>query len=334
MPGGGGAGENAGLNDAQMRMWIAAAAHPGMLGWNQGPPQFERPPDGGSVTSGNPDRAVVGRGIRVRGGGGGGGGGTSAIHISGNASDYPVRYFDGSPVLASTDLAADGFGKPFTHTRSWSGYEGTTQGFGWNLSELPRLENYDGNTKVLVENGTNVKFFDQASGGAPWVARDFAAESLTFDTSASEYVVRDTAGNELRFGGAFLRLTSIAHAGTDVMTTATFDTGSNVTSLTKTHRQTLSGGAVQVSQQRFVYQYRSGTTLSAASRCASAPTSTRRPTRSPTPRGRTCATPTTTTTRTPGRTATIRSSRRGSSAAVATCAPPASATATPPRTAP
>ena len=63
------------------------------------------------------------------------------MHVSsdgaGNTSWFPVRYFDGLPILKSTDLV----GESLSHTRSWSGYQGTVQGFGWESSELPRALN-------------------------------------------------------------------------------------------------------------------------------------------------------------------------------------------------
>src|SRR5207248_1581684 len=90
-------------------------------------------------------------------------------------SSEPVRYFDGTVNLTSTDLISDGFGAPWGQTRSWSntvGYAATDlngrplgyNGNGW-VSSLPfLLADKNFSTAIVVLSGTDALFFDDVNG--------------------------------------------------------------------------------------------------------------------------------------------------------------------------
>jgi hypothetical protein len=66
---------------------------------------------------------------------------TSCETAPSNASEGPVRFIDGTPIVKSTDLSTDALGVPWGHTRSWSGLNNAAgaNGNGWVVEELPYL---------------------------------------------------------------------------------------------------------------------------------------------------------------------------------------------------
>jgi hypothetical protein len=128
------------------------------------------------------------------------------------ASSAPVRYFNGTVAMSTTDLTSDGFGAPWGQTRSWSntpGYAGvalsfyggqplTYNGKGWVDTQLPFLEtNNVYNTAIVILSGTNALFFDYNVGN--WTPRFFVRDHLS--QTNGEFLLTDTAGDQIHFYG-------------------------------------------------------------------------------------------------------------------------------------
>jgi RHS repeat-associated protein len=159
-------------------------------------------------------------------------------------SSAPVRYFDGTVAMSTTDLTSDGFGVPWTQSRSWSntpGYAGvaltqyggaplTYNGNGWVDTQLPFMEtNNEYNTAIVVLSGTNALFFDNI--GGQWTPRFFTQEQLSL--ANGEFLLTDTAGDQIHFNafagtpgssqwGRFLSMTD-ANGNTTTVTSWTAD---------------------------------------------------------------------------------------------------------------
>ena len=125
-----------------------------------------------------------------------------------SSSLHPVRYRDGTPVISGVDLVSNGFGKTWAQARSWSESDvyttnGTTwtndtrgvTGNNWVVSQMPRLRSHDADTVVVVEAGTNQKWFDH--NGTDWVPRHSLKDSLTPD--GTRFVLADSMGNRTLF---------------------------------------------------------------------------------------------------------------------------------------
>ncbi len=121
-------------------------------------------------------------------------------------SDGPVRYFDGTLQLASTDLESGGFGSSWGHTRSWTNHPGydaaSYNGSAWVVNEQPvLLPVYGDQIIALVSSGTDAIYFDllnQANG--TYQARLSPPETLRRESN-DEYTLTDSDGNQYRFYG-------------------------------------------------------------------------------------------------------------------------------------
>ena len=116
----------------------------------------------------------------------------------------PVRYDDGVVDLETTDLESDGFGAPFTQSRSWTngaGYAAVEDnGTGMVDIDQPYLLQVSGNNTVAaVTSGTDALYFD-LTGGA-YAERFGGHETLAQNSSTGEFVLTDTSGDVLRFYG-------------------------------------------------------------------------------------------------------------------------------------
>jgi hypothetical protein len=115
-------------------------------------------------------------------------------------SDDPIRYFDGKPVVTSTDLVSNGFGDTWGHVRTWTGLNESSQnGNGWGVVGLPYLtiprnQAYGGMLTVSDGGGSNGTF-DIASSGA------ITARGRTGSTM--KYVLPYTDGGGNKMPGAF-----------------------------------------------------------------------------------------------------------------------------------
>jgi RHS repeat-associated protein len=116
-------------------------------------------------------------------------------------SSNPVRYFDGTVKLSTTDLGSSGFGNSWGQARSWTnnpGYASSGLNGTGNVDiQMPYLLQVSGdNTIAAVSNGTTARYFDSAGGGA-YTPRFFDQDQLAH--SGSSFVLTDTTGNQLTF---------------------------------------------------------------------------------------------------------------------------------------
>jgi RHS repeat-associated protein len=166
---------------------------------NTGPTPVDTPPDFNSCC-----------GCSSCGGGGGGANkeliqdapGYSGENAPGRFSQGPVRYFDGVVELMTTDLTSSGFGVQWGVTRSWTngaGYASTSfYGAGEVVSQLPYLLSLNsGNTVSVISNGVNAREFD--ANGGNWVPHFYIQDKLTYSSSAKQYTLTDTTGNQITF---------------------------------------------------------------------------------------------------------------------------------------
>jgi hypothetical protein len=120
-----------------------------------------------------------------------------------------VRYFDGTVAMSTTDLTSDGFGAPWSQTRSWSNSPGyaviatdgqplTLNGKGWVDTQLPFVvPDNDFSTAIVILSGTNALFFDYNGGN--WAPRFFTQDKLI--SVGEQFILTDTAGDQIHFNG-------------------------------------------------------------------------------------------------------------------------------------
>jgi RHS repeat-associated protein len=122
-------------------------------------------------------------------------------------SEAPVRYFDGTVKLATTDLTST-FATGWGHTRTWTnnaGYlgqglaasPGGLNGSGMVVTQLPyALPNRDLTQAAVVINGTNALRFDNINSDHP-TPHFFVQDKLTH--ANAELVLTDTTGDQFHF---------------------------------------------------------------------------------------------------------------------------------------
>jgi hypothetical protein len=67
-------------------------------------------------------------------------GDTGQVPVSEGSTGDPVRAFTGQPIINSTGLSSNAFGKSWSYTRAWSGLNDTgLNGNGWTVTGLPYL---------------------------------------------------------------------------------------------------------------------------------------------------------------------------------------------------
>ncbi len=120
-------------------------------------------------------------------------------------SEAPVRYFDGTVAVGSTDLTSAGFGTSWGQSRSWTngpGYASASfNGTGTVDSQLPTLlQANGGNTIIVVSNGTTARYFD-AAGGNSFTPRYYDQTTLSYNPTTGQYLLTDTTGNQILFDG-------------------------------------------------------------------------------------------------------------------------------------
>jgi RHS repeat-associated protein len=176
------------------------------------------------------------------------------------ASDGPVRYFDGTVQLDTTDLSSAGFGVPWGQDRSWTNGPGyaasSTGGSGTVVTQLPYLRQDSNNSVAVISNGTTARTFDLS--GGTYHARFFLQETLADNTGAGEFLLTDTAGNQLCF---YDFSTSVPAAERGLFKSLT-DPHGNVTSVvsrnssgqpTEVQRSNTTGGVTVV--ESYLYSY-------------------------------------------------------------------------------
>ena len=122
------------------------------------------------------------------------------------SSPDPVRYADGVVTIAVTDLRSAGFGFPWAQTRSWTngaGYAASgVNGVGWVDTYTPQLieaDGDDGNTLVVINNGTTVRYFDLVDG--VYQARFDDPSQLSYNSGTDIYTLVDGDGDQITFSG-------------------------------------------------------------------------------------------------------------------------------------
>src|SRR5262249_52018128 len=116
----------------------------------------------------------------------------------------PVRYADGVAQIVGSDLSSDSSGMLWGQTRSWSngpGYAGKSfNGNGWVDTELPTLLQIAApQTLAVVSNSITARYYDLVDGS--YQPRFFDQSSLAFNGSNGEYILTDSAGDQIRFNG-------------------------------------------------------------------------------------------------------------------------------------
>ena len=129
----------------------------------------------------------------------------------------PIRYFNGQPVISSTDLASSSFGVSWGQTRSWSdasrsdssnyAYQQAINGQGWAIREMPQLVRSvyvdraappgAVETVVAVGDAVQQRYFDRMSSGGPLEVRGWHTDTLT--QSNGEFVLTDGTGRTITF---------------------------------------------------------------------------------------------------------------------------------------
>ena len=197
-----------------------------------------------------------------------------------DTTDAPVRYFDGTPQQAASDLDSDGFGKGWGINRTWSGTNtNSTFGNGWTASQQPYLIVHStfntvtglNDTPVLaaVDSGGNIRMFDVSfSSNGPFTSRFFTQDTLTYDGTGHEWTLKDSSGNVQVFGdlprtstgelsnqavdglantGTFGKIKSFTDAG-GVVTNYNYDLFGNVDTVTR-------ADAASGVSERYSYSY-------------------------------------------------------------------------------
>ncbi len=117
-------------------------------------------------------------------------------------SSFPVRYWDGMVIYQADDLESDGFAQSWGYSRSWFNLglytTNSYNGNGWVNSSQPYLSKNPRTGSIgVVDNGDQALFFDLVSGN--YVPESFTTDQLTYDSSASEFVLTRMDGNTYRF---------------------------------------------------------------------------------------------------------------------------------------
>ncbi len=115
-------------------------------------------------------------------------------------------------MIFSTDLESDGFGSPLTYSRTWSGTNNSgVNGNGWVASDQPYLIVYStfdpsthANDKPVVayiDSAQSITLFDVdgSTTTGTWNARFYSGQTLSYDSTTSEWTLIDAVGNKLVF---------------------------------------------------------------------------------------------------------------------------------------
>jgi RHS repeat-associated protein len=172
-----------------------------------------------------------------------------------------LRYSDGVVTLAGDDLSSAGFGVPWGQTRSWTNGAGyadrSSDGNGWVDTQLPYLLQAGAGSLVAVTSGTTARYYDPAQGGG-YQARFFDQSTLSYNAAAGQYVLTDSAGDQLRF----YDFAATRPAWQQGQLQSFADPGGNVTSVTATtaqgrtaevQRTTTSGGTTVTESYLYTY---------------------------------------------------------------------------------
>jgi RHS repeat-associated protein len=171
-------------------------------------------------------------------------------------SGDPIRYSSGEVVYQQTDVAADGFGIPWGHTRSFasrlSNNESIGHGYNWQIAQWSYLVLFNpsnGSSIPVMGMAEAPYWFDLVNGS--YVARYGVKKTLEIDTTAQVYRLRSLNGSYTEFDeftGMFKRI--VDPAGNSLVVQATATNGFNFTDVQRTY---VSGGQTVVEQWLYTY---------------------------------------------------------------------------------
>lgn len=132
------------------------------------------------------------------------GGGQNTDDCNSSYSAYPVRFSSGEIRLVVKDLASDGFGLPWGHTRSYGNRVSPTNeginGNSWFVKEVPFLaQTTDGGSSYVVAIGTINDAVWFLSSGGTYTPRDYAKETLVHDAVNKRFILRFDLGQVMKF---------------------------------------------------------------------------------------------------------------------------------------
>ncbi len=111
-----------------------------------------------------------------------------------------VNLANGSATVTNTDISINGFNLPWGQTRTWSNQLpfdiNPSNGNGWIVSQWPQL--IQATNGIIAQIGSTTIFFDQTSPGV-YKARYDAADTLTYDSANSQYILTDSVGDQIYF---------------------------------------------------------------------------------------------------------------------------------------
>jgi RHS repeat-associated protein len=132
-------------------------------------------------------------------------------HSSSSYSGQPVRYASGQIRLVEQDLASNGFGVAWGHTRSYSNRvtapDQGLNGSSWFVKEAPQVANLnpgaDPNQATMVVMGVinDALWFDWVQGSSPpqYQGRFFYQSKLTYDSTNGLLILTDPVGQQVKF---------------------------------------------------------------------------------------------------------------------------------------
>ena len=164
----------------------------------------------------------------------------------------PIRYSKGELRFTETDLASEGYGVGWQHTRSFSSRlnagANVGNGYNWQITDGSYLV-FSGDTVVVMGSASNVLWFDLVNG--QYVPRFNVRNSLTYSAASNRYQLYGLDGSVTEFCGASGRF--CAHrtpAGDTITVISTTDNGFNLGEVQRTYT---TGGVTTT--ESFVYTY-------------------------------------------------------------------------------
>lgn len=125
-------------------------------------------------------------------------------------STFPVRWGDGRPIISSTDLSSDGFGKTWDLTRTWNGTAITGQnnagkernpaGNHWDVSGMPQLvyQSQGASDIIAIDNGNVQTWFNRDGSGNNYTALGSHSDKLV-PGSNHDFARTDDAGGVTKY---------------------------------------------------------------------------------------------------------------------------------------
>src|SRR5262249_48389996 len=117
-------------------------------------------------------------------------------------SEGPVRYFNGSIKIDTSDLTGDGFGFRWGMSRGWTnanGYASTNVvGSGWVVWQLPPINVVHAGNRAGAVVLNNVKDLIFTPNGSGYTSDFYNQETLVDNTGTKQFTLTDTSGNSIK----------------------------------------------------------------------------------------------------------------------------------------